>query len=65
MFKVLESDSTIVGLVRLGICTWLLAKHFLPDFWFERAIGEYGQTNGVTSPGLFLRRCALPSRSSP
>ena len=42
------------------ICTWLLAKHFFPDIGFERAIGEYGQTTGVISPGLILLKTCAP-----
>ena len=42
------------------ICTWFLAKHFFPNFGFERAIGEYGQPTGVISPGLILPKTCAP-----
>jgi glutamate:Na+ symporter, ESS family len=37
-----------------------IARKFLPDAWFERAIAEMGQSMGVTATGLLLLRVVDP-----
>src|SRR5699024_3492254 len=37
----------------------------LPSFWFERAIGDFGQSMGVTATGLLLMRVVEPDNESP
>lgn len=42
-----------------------LAPKMLPDFWFERAIGDFGQSMGVTATGLLLMRVTDPDVKTP
>nr|WP_245696656.1 sodium/glutamate symporter [Salinicoccus qingdaonensis] len=37
----------------------------LPDYWLERAVGDFGQSTGVTATGLMLIRVADPEMKSP
>ncbi|MDP6525731.1 MAG: sodium/glutamate symporter [Kiritimatiellia bacterium] len=48
------------GIVWNVFCVVWLAKRMLPDFWFERAIAEMGQSMGVTATGLLLLRVVDP-----
>ena len=41
-------------------CVTWLARRVLPNFWFERAIAEMGQSMGVTATGLLLLRAVDP-----
>jgi ESS family glutamate:Na+ symporter len=41
-------------------CVVFLARRMLPDYWFERAIAEFGQSTGVTATGILLLRVADP-----
>ena len=36
-----------------------------PDYWLERAVGDFGQSTGVTATGLMLIRVADPEMKSP
>jgi glutamate:Na+ symporter, ESS family len=36
-----------------------------PEFWFERGIGDLGQSMGVTATGLILMRVADPDNRTP
>ena len=40
------------------------ARRIFPDFWFERGIGDMGQSMGVTSTGILLVRMADPENKS-
>ncbi len=42
-----------------------LARWMLPDNWFERGIGDFGQSMGVTATGLLLMRVADPDNLTP
>ncbi len=48
------------GILWNVFCVMWLAKRMLPDFWFERAIAEMGQSMGVTATGLLLLRVTDP-----
>lgn len=37
----------------------------VPDYWFERGIGDFGQAMGVTATGLILMRIVDPDGRSP
>lgn len=37
----------------------------IPDYWFERGIGDFGQSMGVTATGLILMRIVDPEGKSP
>ena len=43
----------------------LLARRMIPRFWFERGIGDLGQSMGVTATGLILMRVADPKNETP
>lgn len=43
----------------------LLARRMMPDYWFERAVGDFGQSMGVTATGLLLMRIVDPENRSP
>ncbi|MFA9430799.1 sodium/glutamate symporter [Egicoccus sp. AB-alg2] len=43
----------------------LLARRIIPEFWFERGIGDLGQSLGVTATGLILMRVADPDNKTP
>ncbi|MDS1272246.1 sodium/glutamate symporter [Lipingzhangella sp. LS1_29] len=43
----------------------LLAPRMIPNYWFERGIGDMGQSLGVTATGLILMRIADPELRTP
>jgi glutamate:Na+ symporter, ESS family len=43
----------------------VLARRMIPAFWFERGIGDLGQSLGVTATGLILMRVADPDGETP
>src|SRR5699024_7448163 len=43
----------------------VLAPRIIPSYWFERAIGDFGQSTGVTATGLLLMRVVDPDNESP
>jgi ESS family glutamate:Na+ symporter len=43
----------------------LLGPRMLPDYWFERGIGDFGQSMGVTATGLLLLKIVDPQYRSP
>ncbi|MFP3360818.1 sodium:glutamate symporter, partial [Planococcus sp. SIMBA_143] len=43
----------------------MLAPKIIPDYWFERGIGDFGQSMGVTATGLLLMRIVDPDNESP
>lgn len=43
----------------------LLAPRMIPDYWFERGLGDFGQSMGVTATGLILMRVADPELRTP
>lgn len=42
-----------------------LVRKMIPQFWFERGIGDFGQSMGVTATGLILMRIADPENETP
>ncbi len=42
-----------------------LAPRMLSDYWFERGIGDFGQSLGVTATGLLLMRIVDPKAKTP
>lgn len=40
------------------------APRIFPDYWFEKGIGDYGQSMGVTATGLLLLRMVDPENNS-
>jgi glutamate:Na+ symporter, ESS family len=43
----------------------VFARRMIPAFWFERGIGDLGQSLGVTATGLILMRVADPDGETP
>lgn len=54
----------VVGTVWNLAAFLLLAPRFMSEYWFERGIGDYGQSMGMTATGLLLMRSADPSNRS-
>ncbi len=53
------------GIIWNVLCVVLLARHVLPDAWFERSIAEMGQSMGITATGLLLLRVVDPDYETP
>ncbi len=54
----------MAGIVwNVGCFLWL-APRILPAHWFERGIGDFGQSTGVTVTGILLMRMADPQNKS-
>ncbi|CCV66487.1 Sodium/glutamate symporter [Paracholeplasma brassicae] len=47
---------SITGILWNTLVFMFLAKRMLPEYWFERGIGDYGQSMGMTAIGLMLIR---------
>ena len=52
------------GILWNVFCVAWLARRLLPNFWFERAIAEMGQSMGVTATGLLLLRAVDPENKT-
>src|SRR5699024_4757218 len=44
---------------------FVFGPRMMPDYWLERAVGDFGQSTGVTETGLMLIRVADPEMKSP
>lgn len=55
----------VVGIAWNVFVLFVLAPRYISRFWFERGIGDFGQSMGVTATGLLLMRMADPNRKSP
>ncbi|MBB0243308.1 sodium:glutamate symporter [Streptomyces alkaliphilus] len=56
---------TVTGLLWSVGAFLFLAPRVMPDHWFERGIGDMGQSLGVTATGLVLLRIADPELRTP
>lgn len=54
-----------VGIVWNLIAFMYLGPRMMPSYWFERSIGNFGQSMGMTASGLLLMRIADPENKSP
>lgn len=55
-----------VGGIAFNVFVMLvLVPRIIPQYWFERGIGDFGQSMGVTATGLILMRIADPEAKSP
>ncbi|QFG69259.1 sodium/glutamate symporter [Ornithinimicrobium pratense] len=50
--------------VNVALFLWL-APRIIGRYWFERGIGDFGQSMGVTATGLILMRITDPEAKSP
>jgi len=55
----------VVGIAWNLLVFFVLAPRFIRMYWFERGIGDFGQSMGVTATGLLLMRMADPENKSP
>lgn len=55
----------LAGILWNVISFFVFGPRMLPDYWFERAVGDFGQSTGVTATGLMLMRVADPEMKSP
>ncbi len=53
------------GVAWILIMFLFFAPRMLPDFWFERGIGDLGQSLGMTATGLLLMKIVDPDYRSP
>lgn len=54
----------VAGIGWVVFCFWILAPRMLPERWFEKAIGDFGQGTGMAVSGLLLMRVADPHNRS-
>ncbi|GIO22775.1 sodium/glutamate symporter [Oceanobacillus sp. J11TS1] len=55
----------VVG-IALNIFLFLyLGPRMIPSYWFERGIGDFGQSTGVAATGIMLMRIVDPENKSP
>ncbi|WP_017574578.1 sodium/glutamate symporter [Nocardiopsis kunsanensis] len=55
----------ISGIVWCLFAFLVLAPRMMPNYWFERGIGEFGQSMGVTATGMVLMRVVDPEAKTP
>lgn len=60
-FLILAASGIIFNILILV----LLVPRAIPQYWFERGIGDFGQSMGVTATGLILMRIADPENKTP
>lgn len=56
---------SVVGILWNVFGLFVLAPRILPTYWFERGIGDFGQSTGITATGLLLMRVVDPEMKSP
>ena len=54
----------VTGLAWTSFCLLVLAPRFIPQHWFARGIGDFGQGTGMVVSGLLLMRMADPEGRS-
>lgn len=55
----------IAGIAWNVFVLFVLAPRFIRSYWFERGLGDFGQSMGVTATGLMLMRMADPEAKTP
>ncbi|GAK09955.1 hypothetical protein [Geomicrobium sp. JCM 19038] len=55
----------VVGVVLNVIMFIYLAPRMIPHFWFERGIGDFGQSMGVAATGIMLMKIVDPEQKTP
>ena len=62
---ILQLIASVAGIaVNVAIFLWFTPR-VIGRFWFERGIGDFGQSMGVTATGLILMRITDPHGESP
>ncbi|MCY7371129.1 MAG: hypothetical protein LH479_09745 [Polaromonas sp.] len=54
----------VAGLAWTSFCFLVLAPRFMPEHWFARGVGDFGQGTGMVVSGLVLMRMADPNGRS-
>ncbi|WP_026689132.1 sodium/glutamate symporter [Alteribacter aurantiacus] len=55
----------VAGVVWNVFAFIVLAPKMIPQYWFERGIGDFGQATGITATGLLLMKVADPDNKTP
>ncbi|MDI6644874.1 MAG: sodium/glutamate symporter [Methanobacteriaceae archaeon] len=55
----------IVGIFWNVVVLVYIAPLMIPSYWFERAIGDFGQSMGMTATGILLMKLADPDNKTP
>ncbi|MDZ4199406.1 MAG: sodium/glutamate symporter [Kiritimatiellia bacterium] len=55
---------SVAGLAWNLFGVFVIAPRLIPEYWFPRAVCDYGQSTGVTVTGLLLLRMADPANES-
>ena len=55
---------SVAGIAWNILCFIYLAPRIIPTYWFERGIGDLGQSMGVTATGLLLMQMVDPKKRS-
>ncbi|MBM7097179.1 sodium:glutamate symporter [Bacillus sp. H-16] len=55
----------VAGVVWNVFAFVVLAPKMIPQYWFERGIGDFGQATGITATGLLLMKVADPDNKTP
>ena len=56
---------SIVGIGWTLFAFLVVAPRIMPDYWFERAIGDFAQGMGLSAAGLLMSKLADPENDSP
>lgn len=56
---------SIVGIGWTLFAFLVVAPRIMPDYWFERAIGDFAQGMGLSAAGLLMIKLADPENDSP
>lgn len=56
---------SLVGIVWNIFAFMFLGPRMIPDYWFERGLGDFGQATGMTATGLLLMKVADPQKQTP
>jgi len=55
----------LVGIFWNVVVLLYIAPLMIPSYWFERAIGDFGQSMGMTATGILLMEIADPDNKTP
>jgi ESS family glutamate:Na+ symporter len=56
---------SIVAIIWNVFAFLYLGPRMIPDHWFERGLGDFGQATGMTATGLLLMKVADPKHRTP
>lgn len=55
----------VVGVVLNVVMFLYLAPRMIPHYWFERGMGDFGQSMGVAATGIMLMKIVDPEQKTP